>query len=644
MFRLSILISIIFLIMLQFACKIQSEKEAFQSAMTMPSAKDRVIALDNFLKNYPENEDKEKVLLRLFRDYASLGNENKAVSTAARYLEFFPRGYRMSQYNEIAWVLAENKMGLDSAKVYADRAVEQAKDSGVRTLNNIKDTQAYVYFQSGDAKRALSIQEEVMNGNEENPGFLNRLALYQHGAGYWEKSLYTIAKTILLGGGLESERNFQNWLTENDDTETVKKVLNKVIDEYLEDNESAARKSHCAVLLALAGIDIIKAEKWAKEGIASISEQTSFEDQLQFHQNLAAVYNVQGKSEDALNVLLPVKELASIYDSAFWLALGNAYHLNNLKDEAIDAYVNGMLWRTLSELWDAATELGYDESDIKKRLEKRKKELRNFHPGNFEKENNFSGRVVLAELFTGAECNPCKGADLAFDLLAEYYPRSVLAILEYHVHIPGPDPLTNQDTEKRRKYYGNNFGTPTAFFNGGGRIIGGGSDLIKKDAFINYKKSIEKYFDDEPAADMNLSAQLTGKNVEVNTEIVSNTDTLENINLYIALVEKSVDYVGSNGITKHAFVVRYLATGEEGQPVKWQQMTFKFNKRIDLAEVENRQSDYLTRFEKDPPKRYRRFTGWKETTEKMDDNNLAIVAWIQENQSKKVLQSAYYKL
>ena len=47
-----------------------------------------------------------------------------------------------------------------------------------------------------------------------------------------------------------------------------------------------------------------------------------------------------------------------------------------------------------------------------------------------------------------------------------YKPNDVI-FLEYHLHIPGPDPLANKDTEEREKYYGKAIeGTPTMFVDG----------------------------------------------------------------------------------------------------------------------------------------------------------------------------------
>ena len=124
-----------------------------------------------------------------------------------------------------------------------------------------------------------------------------------------------------------------------------------------------------------------------------------------------------------------------------------------------------------------ADELGLNKNATDKRIETIKEGMKDFEPGKFVKTSN-TGKVVVAELFTGAECPPCVAADMALDKLSEYYPKDDAVILEYHVHIPGPDPMTNPDSFAKYKWYGGNFGTPTIFFDGVENIVGGGPDYI----------------------------------------------------------------------------------------------------------------------------------------------------------------------
>ena len=86
------------------------------------------------------------------------------------------------------------------------------------------------------------------------------------------------------------------------------------------------------------------------------------------------------------------------------------------------------------------------------------------------------------ELFTGTQCCPCVAADVALGALAQTYEPTELALLQYHMHIPGPDPMTNLDTEARWKHYlgafaptKTQFGVPTAVFNGKTFRVGGGA-------------------------------------------------------------------------------------------------------------------------------------------------------------------------
>ena len=69
-----------------------------------------------------------------------------------------------------------------------------------------------------------------------------------------------------------------------------------------------------------------------------------------------------------------------------------------------------------------------------------------------------SDRAVVLELFTGTQCPPCVAAEAAFDALHKTYQPADLVLIQYHVHIPGPDPLANPDSQALRwEYYGKTF-------------------------------------------------------------------------------------------------------------------------------------------------------------------------------------------
>src|SRR5262249_49499352 len=71
-------------------------------------------------------------------------------------------------------------------------------------------------------------------------------------------------------------------------------------------------------------------------------------------------------------------------------------------------------------------------------------------------------RAALAELVTGAGCEPCTAVDIAFDGELERYSRRELILLVYHMHAPVSDPMSNQSAEARHKYY-DTHGAPTIY-------------------------------------------------------------------------------------------------------------------------------------------------------------------------------------
>src|SRR5262249_38331410 len=146
-----------------------------------------------------------------------------------------------------------------------------------------------------------------------------------------------------------------------------------------------------------------------------------------------------------------------------------------LKDDDTDNKKLG----TLNLLHEALEKRGKDDEAkkvfdrievIETALDKKfaKENLEGIDIEKFGKRKGKSSRVVLCELFTGAQCPPCVAADVAFDAALETYKPSEVVFLQYHLHIPGPDSLTNADSEARQNFYGSDEieGTPTMFVDG----------------------------------------------------------------------------------------------------------------------------------------------------------------------------------
>ncbi len=93
------------------------------------------------------------------------------------------------------------------------------------------------------------------------------------------------------------------------------------------------------------------------------------------------------------------------------------------------------------------------------------------HPAKYQPTASRTKRTALLEVFTGAGCPPCAAADLAFDAVLERYSRQEVAVVMFHLHIPRPDPITNDDSLARWKWL-NGQGVPTYAIDG--NQMGGG--------------------------------------------------------------------------------------------------------------------------------------------------------------------------
>jgi len=270
----------------------------------------------------------------------------------------------------------------------------------------------------------------------------------------------------------------------------------------------------------------------------------------------------------------------------------------------------------------ALKEINGNMEEFDRMLEAKLSELP-FHPEPFKLIEDWNGKTVLAELFTGTECPPCAAADLAFDALLEAYDSKYLLVLKYHLPIPGPDPMMNSATLRRQSFY-NVTSTPTTFFDGIMRHKGGGSRSDAKRKYDQYISSINPVVGSTPQAQLTVSAVLEGDNVKVTW---SSDDSLKDINYNFVLVQSEERYVGRSGILIHKMVVRDVKT-----------LTKKFalasEKNSEVIFNVNATEKYAENLLKDYEKR-RRFR-FKELRHKIDRTQLKVVFFLQHKDSQIV--------
>ena len=103
----------------------------------------------------------------------------------------------------------------------------------------------------------------------------------------------------------------------------------------------------------------------------------------------------------------------------------------------------------------------------------------------------------------------------------------------------------------------------------------------------------------------------------------------DKVRLRIALVEEHVRYVGSNQLRFHHHVVRAFPGGVNGVPLTAK--TGKHTFVLDLAELRKSLNSYIDKSHSRTPSSGKR---------PMDLKNLHIVALVQDDDSKEVLQAA----
>jgi hypothetical protein len=242
-----------------------------------------------------------------------------------------------------------------------------------------------------------------------------------------------------------------------------------------------------------------------------------------------------------------------------------------------------------------------------------------------------SDRVVLVELFTGAQCGPCVAADMAFDALGRTFKPSEVVLLQYHLHVPGPDPLTNPDTEARSRFYEEVVRRmPTILFDGKVGAPGGGGDVDATEKYEEYLGVIEPLLEKRPQAELKLSATRTGDKVTINAEVANLAETGDDVRLRLALVEEQVAYKGSNGLPLHHHVVRAMPGGDAGTVMK--EKTTKKTFTVDIADLRKKLNAYLDKYNEKRP--------FPSKDRPLEMKKLRVIAFVQNDKNGEVMQSA----
>jgi hypothetical protein len=245
-------------------------------------------------------------------------------------------------------------------------------------------------------------------------------------------------------------------------------------------------------------------------------------------------------------------------------------------------------------------------------------------------------RVAVLELFTGAQCPPCVAADVAFDALLKSYKATDVVLLQYHMHIPGPDPLTNPASIARWDYYSELFpsairGTPSTLFNGKAASGGGGYMEHSEDKYKDYVKLLDSSLKQTSALKLAGTATRDGDKISIALD-VKGSEANESAKVRLLLVEDVIKYVGGNRIRFHHQVVRAMPGGPAGAALK----DGKITQTADVAAIRSELTKYLDEYAaKERPFPYPKIRP-------LDLKELKVVALVQDDKTGEILQAAQF--
>ncbi|MBI1347362.1 hypothetical protein GC163_13870 [bacterium] len=240
-------------------------------------------------------------------------------------------------------------------------------------------------------------------------------------------------------------------------------------------------------------------------------------------------------------------------------------------------------------------------------------------------------RTVLVELFTGIGCPPCVGADLALAALAETYPSSNVIVLQYHQHIPAPDPLTNQDSEDRFAYYEGS-GTPTVILDGVVSPEGGVGGITHhtEGIYSKVRALVDARMKMAAGGKLELDARVENGTLHVTASATDFDESLlPKLRLRLALVDNDIHLRAPNGIREHHNVVREMPGGAKGSGARNGKLEYSLS--MPLSEVEEHLQEYLKQFESGRNVQF--------TTKPTQLGALSLVGWLQNDATREILQS-----
>ncbi|VAX37659.1 hypothetical protein MNBD_PLANCTO02-2100 [hydrothermal vent metagenome] len=359
-----------------------------------------------------------------------------------------------------------------------------------------------------------------------------------------------------------------------------------------------------------------KTEKEGEKEINKVLAQKPY--QIPLIQVMADYYEKQGKIDKAIMLTTKLAVLPS----------ANRSLLNYWKIQKIE---HDFPRTVLTRLWKKK----YGNTDkLEEHLTKTYEKILATIPGEkFTRSGQEAGNhVVLCELFTGSKCPPCVAADIATGALEATFSPSDLIVLRYHQHIPGADPLTNQDGQYRFGYYRGS-GTPMIVIDGEKSSVEGGYNIKHaKERYQSLVKIVKEKLPAKTDIKIALTATGKGKTLHVSAKVTGLKKPPATLRLRLVLAEERIPFVAANGIRIHEMVVRKMPGGIGG--TEFENGTMEYSEEISLAEFKTDLIEQLEAIEEENKEQENLFP-----IVPMSLQKLHLIGIVQDDKDRTVLQS-----
>ncbi len=258
-----------------------------------------------------------------------------------------------------------------------------------------------------------------------------------------------------------------------------------------------------------------------------------------------------------------------IHEGPVNLDLGLCWEGLNKPNRAMGAFVRALLdpeksgpeaLGELGRLWDRFFGKGSRKGFTEKLVERLEGRTPTFHPpGNAGKSKYNPPHRPLVELFSGSDCKPCAGADLAFEGAVSFFGAGAV-FLCYHLHVPSPDPLTIPAGFARARRLGVR-STPTLFVDGKLVLDGGGGARKAPSLFQKIRAAVEEARSRPPKWVLAGKARLDLKAGRVQGVVHVQGPPCA---VQVWLAARRTVYPGANGVVIHGFTARARLLPPEG--------------------------------------------------------------------------------